>query len=58
MALRIKYADYPGEIIVIEDQKRALDALYDYHIRSYIIATYTALAPIRALMRKDEAHAA
>lgn len=58
MALRIKYADYPGEIIVIEDPKKALDTLYDYHIRSYIIATYTALAPVRALMRKDEAHAA
>ncbi len=58
MALRIKYADYPGEIIVIEDEKQALDTLYQYHMRSYIIATYTALAPIRALMRKDEAHAA
>lgn len=58
MALRIKYADYPGEIIVIEDNKQALDALYQYHMRSYIIATYTALAPVRALMRKDDSHAA
>lgn len=58
MALRIKYADYPGEIIVIEDNKQALDALYQYHMRSYIIATYTALAPVRAFMRKDDIHAA
>lgn len=58
MALRIKYADYNGEIIVIEDPKQALDKLYQYHMHSHIIATYTALAPVRALMRKDESHAA
>ena len=58
MALRIKYADYPGEIIVITDEKQALDELYRLRMRSYVIATYTALAPVRALMRKDESDAA
>lgn len=58
MALRIKYADYPGEIIVIADEKQALDELYRLRMRSYVIATYTALAPVRALMRKDERDAA
>lgn len=53
MALRIKYADYPGEIIVKEDYKEALDVLYDLHRKSYIIATYTALSPVRAAMRKE-----
>lgn len=53
MALRIKYANYPGAIEVIEDPKEALDHLYQYKIKGYVIATYTALAPIRALMRKD-----
>ena len=49
---------YPGEIIVIADEKQALDELYRLRMRSYVIATYTALAPVRALMRKDERDAA
>lgn len=56
MALRIKYAGYPGNIQVIEDYKKALDALYELHRKSYVIATYTALAPVRAAMRKDNGH--
>ncbi len=56
MALRIKYAHYQGKVIVTEDEKHALDALYDLQMRSYIIATYTALALVRSAMRKDEIH--
>ncbi len=56
MALRIKYAHYQGKVIVMEDEKQALDALYDLQMRSYIIATYTALALVRSAMRKDEIH--
>lgn len=53
MALRIKYAGYSGKIDVIEDYHAGLQALYDLHMRSYVIATYTALAPVRAAMRKE-----
>ena len=53
MALRIKYANYEGTLVVKEDFHDALQALYDLHIRSYIIATYTALAPVRNAMRKE-----
>lgn len=54
MALRIKYAGYHGNIKVLEDYHDGLEALYHLHMRSYIIATYTALAPVRAAMRKEE----
>lgn len=54
MALRIKYANFSGNIEVIEDYKEGLERLYQYDMRSYVIATYTALAPIRSLMRKDD----
>lgn len=53
MALRIKYAGYQGKLEVIEDFHAGLNALYALHMRSYVIATYTALAPVRLAMRKE-----
>lgn len=53
MALRIKYSNYKGNTQVIENYKDALDALYGLSMKSYVIATYTALAPVRAAMRRD-----
>lgn len=54
MALRIKYAGYQGELLVQESIQAALDTLYARPMRSYLIATYTALAPLRNAMRKEE----
>lgn len=53
IALRLKYADYPGKIVIKEDYKEGLEALYALHMKGYVIATYTALAPVRAAMRKE-----
>ncbi len=54
MALRIKYAGYRGQIEVKEVYHAGLQALYALHMRSYVIATYTALAPVRSAMRKED----
>lgn len=53
MALRIKYANYEGTLLIKEDYHEALQALYELQIRGYVIATYTALAPVRNAMRKE-----
>lgn len=54
MALRVKYADYPGEAIQVLDsleegirQALSLDAQV-----TYILCTYTALIPCRRILQK------
>jgi hypothetical protein len=52
MALRIKYEGYKGGITVLpnlEDAARKLQGLSDH---AYVIATYTALQPMRAVLKK------
>lgn len=53
IALRLKYAGYNGEILVYEDFKVGLDLFYQKQEKGYIIATYTALQPVRNAMRRD-----
>lgn len=53
IALRMKYANYDGEIQVIEDFQKGLERLYEEQKKGYIIATYTALQPVRNAMRRD-----
>lgn len=55
MALRLKYAGYNKEIEVYEDLKLAVDALQKNNQTMYAIATYTALQPVRNLLRRDAA---
>lgn len=53
MALRLKYGGYRKEIEIHENLKNAADALLAVHHTMYVIATYTALQPIRNLLRRE-----
>lgn len=52
MALRLKYENIKPEVIVIENSKQAIKWLDEAKRDSYVIATYTALHPIRAILKK------
>lgn len=54
MALRLKYTDYQGNIIVKEEMDDAIKCLKQLENHAYVIATYTALQPIRAILRRNE----
>lgn len=54
MALRLKYTDYQGNIIVKENMDDAIKCLKQLENHAYVIATYTALQPIRAILRRNE----
>ena len=54
MALRLKYEGLEDGIIVIEDVEKAIAWLDEAGMKSYVIATYTALHSTRAIMRKQE----
>lgn len=50
MALRLKYGGYTGELEVQEQMKEAVTALLKSKETMYVIATYTALQPVRNLL--------
>lgn len=52
MALRLKYEGLEDRIIVIEDSEKAIAWLNDANLASHVIATYTALHPTRAILKK------
>lgn len=52
MALRLKYEGLEDRITVIEDSTQAIEWLNDASLASHVIATYTALHPTRAILRK------
>lgn len=54
MALRLKYTNYKGEIIVNENMDEAVKCLKEFQSHAYVIATYTALQTIRAVLRRNE----
>lgn len=54
MALRLKYEGLEDRIIVIEDAEKAIAWLDQAHMKSHVIATYTALHSTRAILRKQE----
>ena len=54
MALRLKYEGLEDRIIVIEDVEKAIAWLDEAEMKSYVIATYTALHSTRAIMRQQE----
>lgn len=54
MALRLKYEGLEDRISVIEDGEKAIQWLDDADLKSYVIATYTALHSTRAILRKQE----
>ena len=54
MALRLKYEGLEDRITVIEDAGKAIEWLDEAGLKSYVIATYTALHSTRAIMRKQE----
>ena len=56
MALRLKYEGMENKIRVIESKEEAVAWLDQDQTESYVIATYTALHPVRAVLRK-QAHA-
>lgn len=53
MALRLKYGGYTKEIEIQENLKNAVDALLNANHTMYAIATYTALQPVRNLLRRE-----
>lgn len=53
MALRLKYEGLEDRIRVIEDSKEAIHWLNVQNMPSHVIATYTALHPVRAILRKE-----
>lgn len=53
MALRLKYEGLEDRIKVIEDSREAVHWLNEADLQSYIIATYTALHPTRAILKKE-----
>ncbi len=53
MALRLKYEGLEDRISVIENSTKAVQWLDEQNMESYIIATYTALHPTRAILRKE-----
>lgn len=53
MALRLKYEGLEDKIKVIENSTEAIHWLNEHHLKSYVIATYTALHPTRAILRKE-----
>lgn len=54
MALRLNYEGLEDRIEVIENSREAIEHLDDLNMDSYVIATYTALHPTRAILRKEE----
>lgn len=50
MALRLKYGGYTGELEVQEQMKESVTALLKAEETMYVIATYTALQPVRSLL--------
>ncbi len=52
MALRLKYEGLEDRIVVIEDSEKAIAWLNDANLASHVIATYTALHPTRAILKK------
>lgn len=53
MALRLKYGGYQEDIEIQETLKDAVDALLKAEHTMYAIATYTALQPVRNLLRRE-----
>lgn len=49
-ALRMKYGGFQGKIITQSDMKDALEAARKYTCDIYVLATYTALAPMHAVI--------
>ena len=54
MALRLKYAGYKERIEVEENLEKAVASLKNADTTMYAIATYTALQPVRKLLRRNE----
>lgn len=54
IALRLKYEGLEDRITVIEDASKAIAWLDQAEMKSYVIATYTALHSTRAILRKEE----
>lgn len=50
MALRLKYSGYDGDIEVKESMQEAVATLIQQDDNKYVIATYTALQPVRGLL--------
>jgi UDP-N-acetylmuramyl tripeptide synthase len=53
MALRLKYEGLEDRIKVIENSAEAIHWLNEQNLASYVIATYTALHPTRAILKKE-----
>ena len=52
MALRLKYGGYVDRIEVEEELDKAVESLVESNTKMYAIATYTALQPVRKLLRR------
>ena len=51
MALRLKYSGYAADKLIIKESLfEAVEALFDCDGKLYVVATYTALQPVRTLI--------
>ncbi|MDE6476227.1 MAG: MurT ligase domain-containing protein [Erysipelotrichaceae bacterium] len=52
-ALRMKYGGYKGELIIAEELSQALQKGKTYAYPVYVLTTYTAMLPMRTLIRRE-----
>lgn len=52
MALRIKYSDFKGNVMVLEDMEEAVAYFKDLENHAYVLSVYTALQPMRTILRR------
>lgn len=52
-ALRMKYGGYDGELILCEKLQDAFEKGMSYHQPVYVLTTYTAMLPMRTIIRRE-----
>ena len=53
IALRLRYENYEGNLMVLPELDDAIKSLKNLENHAYVIATYTALQPMRAVLRRN-----
>lgn len=53
MALRLKYENYQGDLQVLPNMEEAVQQLKTMNNEAHVIATYTALQPMRTTLRRN-----
>lgn len=54
MALRLKYGNYKGNIVIEPTLENAVEVLKAFDDHAYVMATYTALQSMRGILRRNQ----